>query len=94
MESENISATLVCWACGRKKSVILTREPQFAFEIGLAAQDVGWIGAHDVMRSRVLLFCSDRCRDSQITKMRGFRARPKIIPQEVAVGSEGLQSPQ
>jgi hypothetical protein len=77
-----VNATLVCWACGKKHSVVMTREPQFAFELALGATDVGWVGCLDLDHDRTLVFCSNRCRDSQVTKRGLFRARPKVIEQE------------
>lgn len=68
--------TLVCFGCGAKLAIEVSRPPQFAFELAGWAQDVGWKGELDFYRHRALVFCSDGCRDKSKTKQGTYRLRP------------------
>jgi len=69
--------TLICWSCGAKKHGSVARLPEFAFEVAAMADAAGWMGCFDLNRGRTLVFCGEKCRDTQITKAGLFRARPK-----------------
>lgn len=66
-----------CWHCGETKSIEVPTVPQFAFEVAQWAHDVGWLGAFDKERNRVLVFC---CKEHELAERKkdgNFRLRAK-----------------
>lgn len=71
-------ATLICWSCGVRRPVLMTRAPEFGFELLKAATDVGMVGYFDNYRGRALIFCTNECAQSQKTKGGNFRLHPRM----------------
>ena len=70
---------LVCWHCGKSKSAEVSHLPQFAFEIGHIANQIGMYGAIDFNYDRALVFCNKEHANMQRLKNGHFRQRPKKI---------------
>jgi hypothetical protein len=70
--------TLKCFACGTVLRIDVDNLPQFGFQLADVAKQVGWKYGLDLYRHRVLIFCSNVCREATITKQGTYRIRPKI----------------
>jgi len=70
-------ATLVCWAgCGKKTHFEVDEQPQFAVDVMSMAATAGWLSCIDFRHQRTLVFCSEDCRKSVLTKNQQFPLRP------------------
>lgn len=57
LSSHTDSHTIECWGCRKDFQGVTGQDAMKMVE------DVGWIAAVDFQRRRVLVFCSERCRD-------------------------------
>lgn len=85
----NVRFNLICWSCGQSVTVEAERFPSMAFEVAVSAEAIGWLGAFDMNRSRMLVFCSEECCDAQRTKRGTFRLRPKAVAAKMIKEAHG-----
>lgn len=71
--------TLVCWSCGKSKTILAPELPMFAFEVVNYANQAGMLGVIDHQHSRSLVFCNEKCLKDQLTKKGQIRLSPKKI---------------
>lgn len=67
---------LVCYTCGKSKTVLVSKAPRFGFEVENIANDAGMLGMFDWNRNRTLIFCDDECCEKALTKAGTYRAKP------------------
>jgi hypothetical protein len=72
-----MNITLVCWSCGKEAHFESNRRPDFGFELMQLASDANWKSYHDPIHGRILVFCTEDCAKSQMTKNGRFRLRPR-----------------
>lgn len=70
---------LVCYTCGKSKTVSFTGTLQFGFELADIANDAGMLGVFDWNRNRTLVFCDDECCEKAVTKAGTYRARAPYL---------------
>lgn len=80
---------LTCWHCGATKRVLVSRHPEFAFELVSLAQGSGMVGYFDTNRGRALIFCDADHARNEMTKAGTFRARPKGVATSKVEDSHG-----
>lgn len=73
----SIKITLVCFDCGKKKEIIVNREPRFAFELVQIANEANMRGVFDTEHNRGLVFCNETCDENARTKKGTYRVRPR-----------------
>ncbi len=78
MSEQVYGITLVCFNCGKKKEITVTRLPQFAFELADIANQAGMYGVMDMYNGRSLVFCNEECSEQAKTKKGTYRIRPKV----------------
>lgn len=74
---------VVCAACGCGKPIEVDELPQFAVDVAIMAEASGFNYVFDMAYGRVVIFCSDRCKDANITT-RGYLRRNIISPKDQA----------
>lgn len=77
MDNQVYNITLVCFNCGEKKDILVSRPPQFAFELADMANQGGMYGVIDMQHGRSLVFCNEECANKQKTKSGSYRVRAK-----------------
>lgn len=70
-------AQLICWHCGASKSVLTEGPPRSSIELAGWAEVAGMKSYFDLIRGRLLLFCSEEHAREEMTKDGRFRLRPK-----------------
>jgi len=74
-----LNITLVCFDCGKKKNVVINREPRFSFELVEIANEAGMYGIFDLNNSRSLVFCDKDCAEHSKTSKGTFRLRQRKV---------------
>jgi hypothetical protein len=81
--------TLVCWSCSNKVFVSGVRHPQYAMDLVVITNKVGWVGVIDLNRSRTLVFCSDECKKAAKTKKGWYRKySPRLRQRRIENGGQ------
>ena len=70
---------LVCWSCSNGKDGVVSGPPQFAFQVAGWANDLGMLGVLDLVNSRSLVFCNEKCFKDQMTRRGTLRQRPRPV---------------
>lgn len=71
--------TIVCAACGKGRCAEVTQRPQFDVDVAVIGEQLGFKYVFDMAYGRVVIFCSDECKQANITK-RGHLRRNIIAP--------------
>ena len=79
---------LACFTCRDLRVVEVVNKPQFAFEFGAIAQEIGMKAHFDHRRARVLVFCDDECAKAALTKSGHFRKNMPTAAQRDAMIQE------
>lgn len=73
-EAVSIEVTIVCAACGKGRFAQVDQAPQFAVDLAVMAEAIGFMYVFDMARGRVVIFFSDRCTRANLTKAGYLRA--------------------
>lgn len=74
---------LVCYTCGKSKTVLVSKVPRFGFEVEDIANDAGMLGVFDGNRNRTLIFCNDECCEKAMTKAGAYKARAPYLSKKI-----------
>lgn len=69
--------TLICWQCGKEQRCEADHVPGSSMELAGMTNVINWKSAVDVIRGRLLIFCSSSCMEKAKNKQGFFRLRPK-----------------
>lgn len=72
---------IVCAACGDARGIEVDGAPRFGVDVATYADAVGFQYVFDLNYGRVVIFCSDQCKDANVTK-RGTLRRNIVEPKE------------
>ena len=83
-----------CWTCGLTRGTQIPGPPTLSVDVAVAADSVGWLAFADLRRSRVLVFCTDRCARDAKGKDGSFRLRPPNQPRAARASRRKEQPPK